>query len=253
MNTYPPEGVGIISFVFCALSILTLFRFFGENGLILYSVVALLAANLQVLKAGQYSFFDQPVVLGTLVFSSIFLVMDMLTEYYGPHAARRAVWLSFSGCILMTGLMTLTLGVRPLDLSPHSPYLSFNTAHQAISVLFLPAPAIFAASLLSYIISQYTDIWIYQCIKTLTQARALWLRTTLSNILASLLDNIIFSTLAWVVFAPSPVDFNTLVYSYILGTYCFRLLASLANAPVMYLSRSLARTKKNMNVTLSAL
>lgn len=244
MNTCPPEAIGMISFFFCILSILALFRIFGERGLVLYIVVAFLSANLQVLKAGRYSFYDQPIVLGTLVFSSTFLVTDMITEYYGVQAARRAIWLSFGSCILMTGFMMLALGVRPLNLTPESPYLCFNKAHDAISVLFLPAPAIFAASLISYIISQYTDIGIYQFIKVLTQTRALWLRTALSNILASLLDNIIFSTLAWVVFTSSPVDGKTLFYSYILGTYGFRLLLSILNIPVMYLSRFLAQEKE---------
>lgn len=251
MNTYPPEGVGVISFFFCTISILTLFRLFGESGLVLYIIVAFLSANLQVLKAGQYSFYDQPIVLGTLVFSSTFLVMDMITEYYGVHAARRAVWLSFGACVLMTGFMMLSLGVRPLTLTPDSPYLCFNRAHDAISVLFLPAPAIFAASLISYVISQYTDIGIYQFIKVLTKTRALWLRTALSNILASLMDNVIFSTLAWVVFASHPIDGKTLFYSYILGTYGFRLLLSILNIPVMYLSRLLVQEKRKFDVPLS--
>jgi uncharacterized integral membrane protein (TIGR00697 family) len=248
MNACPPEVIGIGSFIFCIVSILLLLRCFGEYGLLLYVIVALLTANIQVLKATQYSFYDHPIVLGTLVFSSIFLVMDIITEYYGPHAARRAVWLSFAGYIIMIGLMLLTLGVRPLDLPcGDSPYHCFNKAHQAIAVLFLPAPAIFGASLISYIISQHTDIWIYQFIRKLTKERSLWLRAGLSNALAALLDNIIFSTLAWVIFSSSPIDIKTLFYTYILGTYGFRLLLSLVNIPVIYLSRYFTSSQRNSN------
>ena len=241
IHAYPPEIIGIFSFLFCITCIFILFRYFGEQGLVLYTVIALLAANIQVLKAAQYSFYHSPLVLGTLAFSTTFFVMDILTEWYGPRAARRAIWLSFSGCLLMMGFMFLTLSVRPLQLTFASPDAHFNQAHQAIATLFLPAPAIFMASLISYVISQYSDVAIYQWIKGVTHHRALWLRTSLSNIIASLIDTIIFNVLAWVVFAPISTDFNTLIYTYMLGTYGFRLIVLLMNVPIMYFFRRYAR------------
>ncbi len=253
MNAYPPEVIGILSFFFCIASIFILFKYFGEHGLVLYGVIALLVANIQVLKAAQYSFYQEPIVLGTLAFSTTFLVMDILTEWYGPQAARRALWLSFSGCVLLIGFMFLTLSVRPLTLSDQSPYLHFNQAHEAIGVLFSPTPAIFAASLISYVISQYTDIGIYQWVKKLTHSQTLWLRTSLSNIVASAVDTLIFSLLAWVVFAPIPLDFHTVLYSYILGTYGFRLVVLLMNTPVMYLFRRYAQPKIREHDLISSL
>ena len=240
MNRYPTEAIDVFSFGVCVISLLVLFRFWGQIGLTVYGVVAFIAANLQVLKAGHYQFFDHPVALGTLVFSSIFLSMDMLTEYYGPQAAKRAIFLSFFSFLLLTCWMMLTLGVAPLEgTEPEKgAYLSFHKAHQALSILFVPAPSLFIASLCAYVFGQYTDIWIYQGIKRLTGANhRLWLRTALSQLIGGLLDNTVFSVLAWVVFAPTPVDIQTLFYTYILGSYLLRLVGALANVPVMYLSR----------------
>ncbi|MGI4850465.1 MAG: queuosine precursor transporter [Janthinobacterium lividum] len=251
LNTYPPEVIGIMSFAFCIISIFVLFHFFKEQGLVLYAVIALIAANIQVLKAAQYSFYSYPIVLGTLAFSTTFLVMDILTEWYGAGAARRAIWLSFSGCLLIMGFMFLTLSVSPLQLALESPDAHFNCAHNAIATLFSPTPAIFTASLISYVISQYSDVGIYQWIKKLTYHQALWLRTSISNVIASLIDTIIFSTLAWVIFAPHPLDFDTLVYTYMLGTYGFRLIVLLMNIPVMYVFRRYAQPKVTPNVSLS--
>ena len=237
LNTYPPEAIGVLSFIFCISSLFILFRYFGEQGLILYSVIALIAANIQVLKAAQYSFYPHPIVLGTLVFSTTFLVTDIITEWYGVKAARRAIWLSFSGCILIISFMFLTLSVSPLDISPESPDAHFNRAHQAIAVLFSPTPTIFLASLISYVISQYSDVAVYEWVKKITAHRALWLRTSLSNVMASFIDTVLFNILAWVILAPTPLDLKTLVYTYMLGTYGFRLSILLLNIPVMYILR----------------
>jgi hypothetical protein len=43
--------------------------------------------------------------------------------------------------------------------------------------------------------------------------------------------------LAWVVFAPEPVGWEALFFTYILGTYGLRVVLSLLDTPFMYLSR----------------
>lgn len=237
LQTLPPELIGIFTFCFCACLILGAFRFFGAAGLYLYSAVALLAANIQVLKAVQFSFMPKPVALGTVVFASTFVAADLLTEYYGKKAALKGVWIGFYACLMMMGLMYLTLGMKPLPLSLET--LRFVQSHYAIETLFTPAPAILAASLISYLISQGSDILIYALIKGRTGNRALWLRTNLSTLISAFLDTTIFSVLAWVVFSPHPVDGSTLFYTYILGTYLMRALVSLFNTPLMYVVRLL--------------
>jgi uncharacterized PurR-regulated membrane protein YhhQ (DUF165 family) len=67
------------------------------------------------------------------------------------------------------------------------------------------------------------------------QGKLLWLRTIVAVLTSALLDNIIFSILAWKVFYPLPVGFSTFFMTYILGTFGIRILVTLANTPVMYL------------------
>jgi uncharacterized integral membrane protein (TIGR00697 family) len=237
MYNFPPEVIGGMAFAFCSISILVMLRIFGEIGLVVYICIALLAANIQVLKAGQYMLFDEPIVLGTVVFASTFLAIDMLVEFYGVKAAQRAVALGFASCILIMGMMLIAIGVRPLEIAPGSPYLHFNQAHDAMVMLFTPIPAIFLASLLSYVCSQYLDILIYQRIRNLTKGKALWLRASLANTISAFIDNVIFSTLAWVVFAAQPVALDTLFWVYIIGTYTIRLLVGVMFVPIMYIAK----------------
>lgn len=247
----PAEIVGILTFIICSFSILAAFRYYGALGLFVYNAIAIIIGNLQVLKAGEFSFLNYPIALGTVVFSSSFLVSDVLTEYYGKKVAQTSVKLSFLASIFLTILMLLALGIKPIPILKED-YLSFNRAHDAMLVLFLPIPAILIASLSAYLVSQYCDIYIFQFLKNLTQGKALWLRSSLAFILSSSIDNIVFSTLAWVVLSSQPVDLKTLIFTYILGTYSVRLIVSLANTFVMYLIRFINNSRKNnLDVSLS--
>ncbi len=234
LHALPPEWLEGGMFLFCAGMILLLLRLFGEIGLYLYVAVAVIAGNVQVLKAVQFSFYSSPVALGTIIFASIFLASDILTEYYGKKKAQRAVWLGFWAALLINGYMLITLAMRPLSVFSEGVLMRYIDSHEAMAVLFLPAPAIFFASLISYVISQFSDIYIFQAVKRITHEKWLWLRGNLAAFLSSILDNVVFSLLAWVILTSTPVDSHTLIYTYILGTLAFRMLASITNTPFLY-------------------
>src|SRR5436190_23857055 len=105
LQQYPAETLTILQLISCGLIILLIMRLYGATGLIVYTSVAVIVANLQVQTATVYSFFHEPVALGTIVFTSIFIVSSILTEYYGKNKARQAVWLSFLAVILFSYFM----------------------------------------------------------------------------------------------------------------------------------------------------
>jgi uncharacterized integral membrane protein (TIGR00697 family) len=229
LQSLAPEFIGIMAFVFCASAILALQRYFGAIGLCAYNSIAVVAANLHALKVGQFALFESPVALGTVVFASSFLATDLLTEYYGKELANKTIWISFATTLVWLGLLLFVLGISPVPGS--------SQAHEAIQTLFSPSPAIVAASLSAFLLSQKTDVFIFEWVKKRTGSSALWLRASLSMSISALIDTVVFSTLAWVLFAPVPVNLKTLIYTYILGTFVFRLFALLANVGVMYLAR----------------
>ncbi len=221
------ELVSVYLFGTSVLIILGLFRYLGLHGLYAYNVIATILANIQVLKISQFSLSPEPVALGTITFATIFLVSDMITEHYGKEAAQRSIWISFSAQIIVTILMVLTLGHTPV---------TGDAGHLAMETLFVPSPRLVIASLVSFVISLMLDIQLYNALNRWTHQRFLWLRTGASTIVGALADNIIFSTLAWVILSPTPVSMHTLIYTYILGTYVARVLIAIASTPVMYLS-----------------
>lgn len=215
----------------CFVAIGVFFAFFGKQGLVAYILLGTLVSNIQVLKMAVLQTTLQPMVLGTVVFTSLFWAMDVITEHYGVIAARRILYLSLSAPFLTLLWMVLTIAYDPLETPDNL------LVQQALETLFLPAPALFCASLIAYFVSQWTDIWIFAALKRATQGRLLGMRAILSTLVSGFLDNAVFSILAWKVFGIQDVDFSRLFWTYIIGAYGIRVLLSFGAAPLLHLLR----------------
>lgn len=236
LQAWPPEAIWPLMALACFGGQLLMLRLFGAMGLAAWVVIGIIAANLQVLKVVPFASIG-PVAEGTIVFASTFLAIDILAEHYGRATARRVVWLGFAGYLLFTLLMLLAVGYRPL--TPETAPSGYDWAlpmHGALATLFTPAPALFAAGMTSYLASQFFDLTLFFRIRRWTASRAPWARSTLSTAASALLDNIVFSTLAFVVLAETPVPLDALVFTFILGTYWQRLALAVISTPFFYLS-----------------
>lgn len=232
LHTLSPELKLGLMYLFGILSLGILFKYLGKAGIFVYTALCVVVGNIQVLKAMMLTGSTEPVAMGTVVFMTTFLATDILAERYGKETAQQAIWCGFAGLLIVTGFMLITLGFPPLLESPQTAF--FNEAHYAMQTLFLPAPALFLASLIAYGISQYVDVHVFLFIKRLTESRLLWLRSFLSTALSTLIDNTIFSILAWKILAPLEISTHTLIFTYILGAYVLRLIITSMNAVVMY-------------------
>jgi uncharacterized integral membrane protein (TIGR00697 family) len=211
--------------------LLLFLRVGGAAGLFCFINLAYITANIQVLHVSDFSFLSEPVALGTVLFAMTYLATDMLTEHYGAAKARKAIVLSFIAQIAFTLIMLMTLAHPPME-NHHGD----GTIYAAMEVLFLPAPRIMAASVIAYCASQFLDIWLFKRLSDVTEKKHVWFRTAVSTLLSALADNIIFSTLAWIILSPTPVSVSTLIFTYILGTYVARAFVSIAGVPIMYAS-----------------
>ena len=114
LNALPTESMLVIELVVVFSLIPLMLRPFGAAGMFIFITVGIIAANVQVLKAASFSFYASPIPLGTVAFSATYIATDVLTEYYGRPTARKAVWLGFSGMLLMTVMMLLIMGYKPM-------------------------------------------------------------------------------------------------------------------------------------------
>ena len=236
LNTLSTELVWIIFLCFCFISILIFLKIFGYVGLYIYTSIAIIAANIQVLKTVDFFYSPKPVALGTVLFASTFLCTDILSENFDKQKARTNVLVGFLSFIFMTIIMLFTIGFKPSEI---------DWAHNSLVTIFSPMTRFFIASMIAYIISQYFDIWIYGLLKKITNNKNLWLRNNLSTILSSLIDNTIFSILAWIILNPDPETLFNVIMIYILGTFLIRIFIAFLDTPIIYLSKFFI--SKNIN------
>jgi queuosine precursor transporter len=236
LQSLPAEYTSLILFGACIVCMLTLFRFFGANGLYIYNIVAMLAANIQVLKGINLGFSPEPIALGTIVFSTTYICSDVINEHYGKSVAKQGVWYCFAAQIVMMVLMIIAIGYPPLaaDNTPSAGTEHMLLAEQAISVLFTPSPRLLFASLVSFVFTQLSCIALFDYLKT--KQKFLWIRSMGSTIFASVVDTSIFSLLAWKILAPNPASFHVLFFTYILWTLVTYGLVIVLSTLIIYLS-----------------
>jgi len=201
------------------------YRLFGKTGLYIWTAAAVILANIQVMKTVQI--FGLVTALGNTVYSSLFLVTDILNENHSKKDAQKAVWIGFFILIATTILMQITIQFIPHE----SDFLS-----EHISAIFSFMPRIAFASLVAYIISQTHDVWFFDTLKKKHKKKRLWLRNNLSTITSQLIDNIVFTLIAFVgVFSWS------IIGQIFLTSMILKIIVSVCDTPFIYLARKIKK------------
>ena len=234
LQTLPPIILSCMMFILAYGSVLLFGALGGKYGLYTIIVLLLISANIQVLKVTQFSFFSAPVALGTELFAATYLATDILAELYGKKAAKTGVYLGFMAMVFWSLTSMLTLGFSPIS-DPNNAI----GIQQHLEAILYPFPTFLVASLAAYLISQLLDIYLFQAIKNKTNNKYLWIRNNVSTCVSSLVDNSIFSILAWIVLSSNPLPLSEVLKTYILGTYIFRVVAALLDTPILYLAKNI--------------
>ena len=228
LNTLSTELMWAVMLLFCFFSILIFLKLFGYIGIFIYSALAVIAGNIQVLKTVDFFYSPEPVALGTILFASTFLCTDILSEYFGKDKARMNILIGFCAFLFMTLLMIITIGFKPS---------SSDWSQESLSNVFTPMTRFFIASMIAYLVSQYFDVWFFNYLRNKTSEKLLWFRNNLSTVASSLVDNTVFSIFAWILLNPDPVSLYNVIMIYILGTYLLRIIIALLDTPFIYIAK----------------
>jgi len=203
------------------------YRLFGLYGLYGFAALALVIANVQVLK--NVTMLGMAATLGNVVFSATFLTTDILSEIYGKAKARTAVYIGFFSMIAF--LITIQLALW-------FPAAADDWAQPHMKALFTILPRITLASLIAYFISNRHDVWAFDFWrKKFPGSKTLWIRNNASTGVSQLLDSVLFSFIAF--FGVFPLQ---VVLEITATTYILKVLVALADTPFVYVARWMART-----------
>lgn len=223
------EIFGIFTFIVTFLLLVTMFRLFGKQGLIVWIALGTVIANIQVIKT--VDIFTISATLGNVMFASIYLATDILNDIYGRKIAKRAVWLGFSSTIVMIIVMQMSLHFIPADI---------DTSQAALDTIFNLVPRIALGSIIAYIIGQHLDVFIFSLIKrTFNSDKTFILRAYGSTIISNILDTALFVTIAFLGTMPLGSVFEVFITTYVL-----KMVSTVFNVPFGYWAKSLYRKGK---------
>ena len=211
--------------------VLLTLRVFGRTGLYVFSAIATILANIEVMIL--VDAFGMEMTLGNILFASTFLVTDILSELYGKKSAQKAVNLGIAGSVFFLLVSQSWLLYLPS---------ASDWAMPSMRALFTNTPRLLLASLLVYALAQTFDVWLYPRWWAFTTQRFgdsdrfLWVRNNGSTLVSQLLNTLLYSIFAFAGVYP----LNTLI-SIVLSSYIIFVFTSLADTPVIYAARHLKR------------
>jgi uncharacterized integral membrane protein (TIGR00697 family) len=166
-------------------------------------------------------------IVGILPWPIVFLLTDLLNEFYGPKAVRRVSWITavlIAYCFIIIGI---TLGIPAYNL-PSSDLAS----DQAYTQVFGQAQMVIIGSIVAFLVSQLMDAFIFDEIKKRTGNRFIWLRSTGSTLLSQLIDSFIVLYIGFVL--PGKIqlsDFTELAFT----NYSLKIFIAVTLTPLIYL------------------
>lgn len=203
---------------------LTTYKFFGKTGIFIWIVFATILANIQVLT--NIDLFGLKATLGNILYGTIFLATDVLTEIHGKKEARKAVYIGFGVMIAYFLIMQLTINFTPNEADWAMPHLK---------ALLEIVPQILIGSALAFIASQLVDVYIFSKIKEkLPDNKWLFIRNNGSTLLSQLIDTLIFVPIAFYGVYEIPV-----IAEIVITTYIVKLIVAVLDTPVIYLAKKI--------------
>lgn len=215
-----------IGFALLDLSLtLLVFRFFGRAGLFALIVMNVIICNIQVVKIVEL--FGFTTTLGNILYGGIFLVTDILGEFYGKKEARKGIMLGFVTLVLAMLYMKIATIYIPAPADFIQPHLV---------AIFDLMPRIALASLVAYAISQTHDVWAFHFWREKTNGRFLWLRNNASTLVSQFIDTLVFCSIAFI----GMFDPHDIIQIFI-STYVIKAMVAILDTPFIYLSRFIYR------------
>ena len=176
---------------------------------------------------------------GVLLWPVVFIMTDIINEYYGPKGVKFLSFLTIGlitfGFVIFMGAISLT----PADFWAKNNFEGVPDSNAAFAGIFGQSQAIIVASLIAFLIGQLLDVAVFHRIKKATGEKYIWLRATGSTLISQFIDSFVVLFIAFYV-APrlsgksQPWSFS-LVMAICIGNYIYKFIVAVLLTPVIYL------------------
>lgn len=182
---------------------------------------------------------------GVLLWPVIFVMTDIINDYYGLRGVR--VLSLLSSALIAYGFIMFFVGMNlepagfwstshvPLDASPEERaeiMQKVGDYDYAFRLIFGQGLWIIIGSLTAFLVGQVLDAYIFKRIKQITGDRMIWLRATGSTLISQLIDSFI---VLFVAFHLSGKWTLSMVFAIGIINYIFKFVVAVGLTPLLYL------------------
>ncbi|HEY5760084.1 MAG TPA: queuosine precursor transporter [Steroidobacter sp.] len=177
---------------------------------------------------------------GVLLWPFVFLMTDIINEYFGTRGVRFISWLTV--VLIVYGFIAAYMAI---SLTPAGFWVAVNSERgvpdmqAAFSNIFGQGMWTIAGSITAFLVGQLIDVAVFHRIRMLTGERWIWLRATGSTAVSQLVDSFVVLYIAFVIGPQKwPMSLFLAVASV---NYAYKLLMAFLLIPLIYVTRLLIR------------
>lgn len=190
----------------------------------------------------QWNLFGQSGTLdftaGVLLWPVVFLLTDIINEYYGKRGVKFVSWLAIGLIVYAFAFAFLAIA-----LVPASWWVGIAQA-QGVPDLQAAYAAIFgqglwtiAGSLVAFALAQVIDVSVFHFVRRRTGERYIWLRATGSTVVSQLIDSFVVLYIAFVL---GPQRWSMEQFLAVASVnYVYKLVLAIGLTPLIYATRAL--------------
>jgi queuosine precursor transporter len=176
---------------------------------------------------------------GVMLWPVVFIMTDIINEYYGPKGVRL---LSFLAIILIAYaflMFSAAIGLTPADFWAKDYFNGVPDSDKAFSGIFGQSQSIIIASLIAFFVSQVLDVYVFHRIKKITGEKNIWLRATGSTLISQLIDSFVVLFIAFYVAPRISGNVRSWTFGQVMatcvGNYLYKFVVAVVLTPVIYL------------------
>ena len=208
-------------------SVVFVARLFGKAGLYAWIGIAVVLANLLIPKV--VVLFGFEVNLGSVMFSSLFLATDILSERFGLKESRKAVYVALIADLLFIAVTQVGVLFAPSEMDIVQP---------AMKELFTIELRVTSASVLMMFLANLADVYLFEAMRRRSE-KNLWLRNNICTILCNCTENFLFVLLAFL----GIFTFGECMALAAVGCV-IEIIISLCDTPFVYWGRKVCKTEE---------
>lgn len=201
-------------------------------------IFGLLISSITASKLTQISVLGFPIAIpvGTSLFAITFLSTDVMSEVFGKKFASLLVLLGLVMRILSLGFIFYAVKIPGAE--------EIWNQQEAYGNVLLGSNRILLAGILTYPISQFTDVYVFHKLKKMQKGRnLLWLRNTSSTLISQTVDSACFILFAFASILPVSVMLNMII-----GQVIIKWIISILDTPFVYLIRNYAENRSYFDI-----